>query len=171
MIHLRNHQLQKRGLAQGVIRFFFLVFVGDIQMAEYAAHGFVVVDLAHGSAPFTGHGSAHAEPFVWRNSLPRHSSETSASPKSCWSSLPPDSRWGRTRTHLHWLGDDSARNAAATAHRFPQCRARARRHWRCRSRFQNRRSYVLHGCPPRPSSRSEEHTSELQSRGHLVCRL
>src|SRR5439155_2244675 len=24
---------------------------------------------------------------------------------------------------------------------------------------------------PAPSSRSEEHTSELQSRGHLVCRL
>src|SRR5690625_2083773 len=101
MIHLRNHQLQKRGLAQGVIRFFFLVFVSDIQMAEYAAHGFVVVDLAHGSAPFTGPGSAHAEPFVWRNSLPRRSSETSARPKSCWSSLPPDSRWGRTRTHPH----------------------------------------------------------------------
>src|SRR5437870_11131867 len=25
--------------------------------------------------------------------------------------------------------------------------------------------------PRRPKSRSEEHTSELQSRGHLVCRL
>src|SRR5690625_6652862 len=25
--------------------------------------------------------------------------------------------------------------------------------------------------PPRVRSRSEEHTSELQSRGHLVCRL
>src|SRR5690625_7078814 len=25
--------------------------------------------------------------------------------------------------------------------------------------------------PPSPSTRSEEHTSELQSRGHLVCRL
>src|SRR5439155_17416896 len=24
---------------------------------------------------------------------------------------------------------------------------------------------------PRPGARSEEHTSELQSRGHLVCRL
>src|SRR5437870_13243680 len=24
---------------------------------------------------------------------------------------------------------------------------------------------------PRPETRSEEHTSELQSRGHLVCRL
>src|SRR5690625_5432139 len=28
--------------------------------------------------------------------------------------------------------------------------------------------YLLH---PSPASRSEEHTSELQSRGHLVCRL
>src|SRR5437870_8580986 len=25
--------------------------------------------------------------------------------------------------------------------------------------------------PPSPDTRSEEHTSELQSRGHLVCRL
>src|SRR5437870_7656777 len=25
--------------------------------------------------------------------------------------------------------------------------------------------------PPAPTPRSEEHTSELQSRGHLVCRL
>src|SRR5207253_8651422 len=27
------------------------------------------------------------------------------------------------------------------------------------------------GCSPSNSKRSEEHTSELQSRGHLVCRL
>src|SRR5437660_2653645 len=27
------------------------------------------------------------------------------------------------------------------------------------------------GSSPRPPDRSEEHTSELQSRGHLVCRL
>src|SRR5437660_9821403 len=27
------------------------------------------------------------------------------------------------------------------------------------------------GCPPAHIFRSEEHTSELQSRGHLVCRL
>src|SRR5215510_15481244 len=27
------------------------------------------------------------------------------------------------------------------------------------------------GCPRRRPARSEEHTSELQSRGHLVCRL
>src|SRR5690625_5332697 len=27
------------------------------------------------------------------------------------------------------------------------------------------------GCPSPGQSRSEEHTSELQSRGHLVCRL
>src|SRR5437870_11553769 len=31
---------------------------------------------------------------------------------------------------------------------------------------------VIAGCPWQPlKSRSEEHTSELQSRGHLVCRL
>src|SRR5439155_25198457 len=29
----------------------------------------------------------------------------------------------------------------------------------------------LCGCLARPGARSEEHTSELQSRGHLVCRL
>src|SRR5215510_16506687 len=28
-----------------------------------------------------------------------------------------------------------------------------------------------HSINPRASARSEEHTSELQSRGHLVCRL
>src|SRR5690625_5587030 len=32
-------------------------------------------------------------------------------------------------------------------------------------------SYDLVGFDPRGVSRSEEHTSELQSRGHLVCRL
>src|SRR5690625_6417011 len=30
---------------------------------------------------------------------------------------------------------------------------------------------VLVSCPLKIKSRSEEHTSELQSRGHLVCRL
>src|SRR5690554_7127094 len=30
---------------------------------------------------------------------------------------------------------------------------------------------LLHGFPGAPSERSEEHTSELQSRPHLVCRL
>src|SRR2546422_3677119 len=33
------------------------------------------------------------------------------------------------------------------------------------------RSIVCHGPPRRSSPRSEEHTSELQSRLHLVCRL
>src|SRR5437870_10873424 len=34
-------------------------------------------------------------------------------------------------------------------------------------------SHALAGCAPGPDDmeRSEEHTSELQSRGHLVCRL
>src|SRR5437660_3603758 len=30
---------------------------------------------------------------------------------------------------------------------------------------------VAAGLHPNPTERSEEHTSELQSRGHLVCRL
>src|SRR5439155_12360198 len=30
---------------------------------------------------------------------------------------------------------------------------------------------ILFGTPTRFGNRSEEHTSELQSRGHLVCRL
>src|SRR5439155_3982662 len=32
------------------------------------------------------------------------------------------------------------------------------------------RTRYSHGCQPK-NARSEEHTSELQSRGHLVCRL
>src|SRR5207253_7629308 len=56
---------------------------------------------------------------------------------------------------------------------------------RCRGELQERRAgvggeadgihpprEVLRDEPhPRPAPRSEEHTSELQSRGHLVCRL
>src|SRR5207253_7403373 len=34
-----------------------------------------------------------------------------------------------------------------------------------------RSRWSLHRARGRPSPRSEEHTSELQSRGHLVCRL
>src|SRR5690625_6212726 len=33
------------------------------------------------------------------------------------------------------------------------------------------RAATTHGIYPSGSARSEEHTSELQSRGHLVCRL
>src|SRR5207253_3709704 len=33
------------------------------------------------------------------------------------------------------------------------------------------RSEILPRTPPTAPTRSEEHTSELQSRGHLVCRL
>src|SRR5690625_6981668 len=32
-------------------------------------------------------------------------------------------------------------------------------------------AFITTGTPPMRSTRSEEHTSELQSRGHLVCRL
>src|SRR5437870_8578257 len=38
---------------------------------------------------------------------------------------------------------------------------------RCKTKFRYWQ-FVLHRCA---NSRSEEHTSELQSRGHLVCRL
>src|SRR5439155_22447110 len=41
--------------------------------------------------------------------------------------------------------------------------------------FRSRANATWHHTPstetPRSSTRSEEHTSELQSRGHLVCRL
>src|SRR5439155_23741905 len=50
--------------------------------------------------------------------------------------------------------------------------ARARRKARCRRAAAPRA--LLEGSvttPKRTFSRSEEHTSELQSRGHLVCRL
>src|SRR5690606_41005952 len=33
------------------------------------------------------------------------------------------------------------------------------------------RTGIVRSCPPRPEGRSEEHTSELQSRENLVCRL
>src|SRR5687768_18302062 len=51
--------------------------------------------------------------------------------------------------------------------RPPRRRGAAARRLR-RRRPEPRRSAGLH---PRPTSRSEEHTSELQSRLHLVCRL
>src|SRR5690625_5872506 len=38
-------------------------------------------------------------------------------------------------------------------------------------RFESGLWYHLEFPPSRPYPRSEEHTSELQSRGHLVCRL
>src|SRR3712207_7613426 len=40
-----------------------------------------------------------------------------------------------------------------------------------RRRATDRCSAGLSGCTTGPSSRSEEHTSELQSRQYLVCRL
>src|SRR5690625_6567649 len=39
----------------------------------------------------------------------------------------------------------------------------------CRETLEPRHRFVL--VQSRPGTRSEEHTSELQSRGHLVCRL
>src|SRR5207253_1228363 len=42
---------------------------------------------------------------------------------------------------------------------------------RIRSRFSKTTRCCITMCDSRLASRSEEHTSELQSRGHLVCRL
>src|SRR5690625_5862286 len=40
------------------------------------------------------------------------------------------------------------------------------------SRREGNSETVMYGCSPKKKvNRSEEHTSELQSRGHLVCRL
>src|SRR5439155_27304382 len=53
---------------------------------------------------------------------------------------------------------------------FGSARARRRARWRgsCRRR---QTSDSARAARTRGSARSEEHTSELQSRGHLVCRL
>src|SRR5437870_10295365 len=50
---------------------------------------------------------------------------------------------------------------------------RNRRHLRRarRKRGTRRGGYLGRGCSKMKHDRSEEHTSELQSRGHLVCRL
>src|SRR6266508_5493912 len=40
-----------------------------------------------------------------------------------------------------------------------------------RSRYPRRWRWAAPSCGARRPGRSEEHTSELQSRGHLVCRL
>src|SRR5437870_6325058 len=41
----------------------------------------------------------------------------------------------------------------------------------CGRHFKRGRSFKVSAVPPAAMMRSEEHTSELQSRGHLVCRL
>src|SRR5437870_7871462 len=53
----------------------------------------------------------------------------------------------------------------------PCCRAGSRTRTRCSSRRSRRRSTRRDAPASRARCRSEEHTSELQSRGHLVCRL
>src|SRR5690625_5515699 len=42
---------------------------------------------------------------------------------------------------------------------------------RCSTKAMSQAAKITPNNPPRPTIRSEEHTSELQSRGHLVCRL
>src|SRR5256884_2815571 len=66
----------------------------------------------------------------------------------------------------------SARRQAAAGCRCRRTRTRACRDWRARRRPAPRHSSPASLPPPPPRrSRSEEHTSELQSRLHLVCRL
>src|SRR5258707_9559156 len=43
--------------------------------------------------------------------------------------------------------------------------------WRVIDRFRDRGAAQFQVLPARPEARSEEHTSELQSRQYLVCRL
>src|SRR5439155_21256865 len=58
---------------------------------------------------------------------------------------------------------------------LPRCcaphRIRYFRRVRPMSRMSSTNSGAPFTAPPAPHHRSEEHTSELQSRGHLVCRL
>src|SRR5690625_5203254 len=66
------------------------------------------------------------------------------------------------------------RERGATGGAFPQTRAgsvAAAGGGRFRRAGRRRRSRRNHARPAAPLDRSEEHTSELQSRGHLVCRL
>src|SRR5207302_2181595 len=77
------------------------------------------------------------------------------------------------RSSRRWAVPSS--EASSAPHRFARARAsrwraRARRRChRCRGiRHIGRRTFAV---PDRASARSEEHTSELQSRENLVCRL
>src|SRR3712207_7290053 len=67
---------------------------------------------------------------------------------------------GRTARHGQARGLDLARRGGALAP--PAAREENRPHGHARP--------LRHG-RPRPARRSEEHTSELQSRQYLVCRL
>src|SRR5207253_11173164 len=66
--------------------------------------------------------------------------------------------------------------ACASGLRRPRGTARARKPGRCaaataRSPLTTSTETAAPGGPQIRAKRSEEHTSELQSRGHLVCRL
>src|SRR2546422_1894183 len=83
--------------------------------------------------------------------------------------------WSKSsRRRIPWSGS-SLRDAPGEARE--RVRRRPRRDRGVRGR--GRRRLVAFGCPHRPDGgglhrpvpRSEEHTSELQSRLHLVCRL
>src|SRR5690625_5967391 len=56
--------------------------------------------------------------------------------------------------------------------RYPEADARTlAQDWNAAARQNNRVLVRLKPQAPAQTARSEEHTSELQSRGHLVCRL
>src|SRR5690625_7340080 len=85
--------------------------------------------------------------------------------------LMPDLRTGRVSTHSHRL-----LSLAATPGLYALSLHAALPIWTCRWAGCGPCSlitcpYSLVGPVRRERSRSEEHTSELQSRGHLVCRL
>src|SRR5437870_8862897 len=68
-------------------------------------------------------------------------------------------------------GDGVRGRARRRPHRGPAERTRSGR-WSAAGAGVAGGGFVLTPCPPlRAAERSEEHTSELQSRGHLVCRL
>src|SRR5204863_3467815 len=64
----------------------------------------------------------------------------------------------------------ASRTTKAKAQRRRKSRTR-NRHLQSRPRSQRRQRKHLKMAIPRPTFRSEEHTSELQSRRDLVCRL
>src|SRR5690606_39976880 len=77
----------------------------------------------------------------------------------------------RANEELGPSGGDGARVGGAVAARSTACRrGGARRRDAARS-VADRRRAIDHGARRRSAQRSEEHTSELQARENIVCRL
>src|SRR5690606_41482656 len=101
-----------------------------------------------------------------------------AAPSSSRSFLPPLSRVRPTPTELHPLSLHDALpisgEAPGTDHTWPwraPGRTAAERFPHCDSKCPAVHPSPFSGHPNCPENRSEEHTSELQSRENLVCRL